>query len=123
MVSLLWDPAYQEARSEAEVQNFGSGESTQGVHKEPTPNMPIGRSNVMRATTGAGKGGLPREGQYSKKNRALYAKGYDSAFGVRCAACNGRGYSWSVGGASTSPVKKITCSNCNGTGHFERLTT
>ena len=70
----------------------------------------------MRATTGAGKGDLPREGQYSKKNRALYAKGYERAFGIKCSVCKGRGYSWDVGQAIHLPVKKITCVNCNGTG-------
>ena len=64
----------------------------------------------------AGKTDLPREGQYSKKNRDLYGLNYDRIFGVKCTVCNGRGYAWDMDQPIHLPVKKITCVNCNGTG-------
>ena len=68
----------------------------------------------MRATTGSGKGCLPREGQYSKKAQALYAKGHARTFGIKCSACKGKGYLW--GNPASQHHIKETCSKCNGIG-------
>ena len=54
--------------------------------------------------------------KYRPVNRATYEVGYDRVFGVKCSLCGGRGYSWDVGGVFSSPVKKITCPKCNGSG-------
>jgi hypothetical protein len=58
----------------------------------------------------AGKGSGPREGQYSKKNMALYAKGYERACGRDCPTCRRRGYVYD------DNCNKQVCPMCQGTG-------
>jgi rubrerythrin len=64
----------------------------------------------MRATIGAGKGGLPREGQYSKKTQAAFARGYARACGSDCLTCKRRGYIYD------DNAEKQVCPICKGAG-------
>ena len=64
----------------------------------------------------AGKGGAPRQGQYSKDTEARYHAGYERAFGVECSVCNGKGYHWDD---DNGKAIKTTCLVCNGKGHVK----
>lgn len=72
----------------------------------------------MKATTGAGKGPLPREGQYSRKTQENFSKGYDRAFGEECSICKGKGYHWDKDGFGK--MVKTTCIMCKGTGKVKK---
>ena len=74
----------------------------------------------MEATTGSGKGDLPREGQYSKESQVSYGEEYERIFGKDCGVCHGKGYLWD-NCTLTKKMVKTTCLICKGTGKEKKV--